>query len=164
MKRNICALVVASTLTLFTATACAPIIDRHGFVADDGNDIQIAVGTDNKDSIIRRYGNPSQTGMFDDQVWYYISSTQSQVAFFKTKTTERKIVAISFEDNDSVAAVRNYALQDGRIVDYDKRHTPTRGREVTFLEQIFGSVGRNTVTLPGQDPNLPTAAGGPRAQ
>ena len=35
--------------------------------------------------------------------------------------------------------------RQGRIINYDKNKTPTRGREVTFLEQVFGAVGRSPV-------------------
>ncbi|KAF0110129.1 MAG: hypothetical protein FD128_1827 [Hyphomonadaceae bacterium] len=165
---NLKKLIHTSILAIFISglaiSGCAPIIDRHGFIAHDARAIEVAVGNDNKTTLTSRYGNPTQMGVFDEQVWYYISSTQSQRAFFKVKTTDRSITAISFDDDDKVSEVRQYAVNDGRIIDYSERQTPTRGREVTFLEQLFGSVGRSAVTLPGQDPNLPTAAGGPRTQ
>ena len=152
----------ASLICCFALGACSPIISKHGFVTYDESLVSANVGSDSKTSLLSKYGNPSQTGTFDDQVWYYISSTQSQEAFLKPKTTERHITAISFDEADTVSQVRQYTLADGRVIDYDKHKTPTRGREITFLEQIFGSVGRAPVQLPGQDPNLPSAAGGPR--
>lgn len=155
---------IVSLVGLGFAAACAPIVDTHGFVSSDGKAIAATVNTDNKTSIITRYGNPSQTGVFNEQVWYYINSVQSQRAFFKPRTTLRTITAISFDEDDKVSEVRNFALEDGKVFAYDNRRTPTRGREVTFLEQIFGSVGRSAINLPGSDPNLPTAAGGPRTQ
>jgi outer membrane protein assembly factor BamE (lipoprotein component of BamABCDE complex) len=91
-----------------------------------------------------------------------MSAIQKQTAFYRPKTIQRSIVAISFDDSDKVAGVRKYGLADGRIISYDTRRTPTRGREVTFLEQIFGSIGRAPIQLPGADPNLPSSAGGPR--
>jgi outer membrane protein assembly factor BamE (lipoprotein component of BamABCDE complex) len=145
-------------------SACTPVIDRRGFLADETQKADFAAGVDTKETVLTRMGNPSQTGVFDEQVWYYISSIQNQTAFYRPRTTQRSITAISFDDSDKVAAVRNYSLQDGRVIAYDTRRTPTRGREVTFLEQIFGSVGRAPIQLPGSDPNLPTSAGGPRRQ
>jgi outer membrane protein assembly factor BamE (lipoprotein component of BamABCDE complex) len=145
-------------------SACAAVVDRRGFVSDDGAAATAAVGTDTKTTLLSRYGNPTAQGTFDEQVWYYISAVQSQIAFYKPRTTERQITAITFDENDTVTAVRSYGLQDGRIIAFDDRRTPTRGREVTFLEQLFGSVGRAPVQLPGQDPNLPDSAGGPRRQ
>jgi outer membrane protein assembly factor BamE (lipoprotein component of BamABCDE complex) len=144
--------------------ACTPVIDRRGFLADEAQKAPFTTGVDTKETVLTRMGNPSQTGVFDEQTWYYISSMQNQTAFYRPRTTERSITAIAFDDADKVASVRTFGLQDGRVIAYDTRRTPTRGREVTFLEQIFGSVGRAPVQLPGQDPNLPTSAGGPRRQ
>lgn len=145
-------------------SGCAPIVSHHGFVVDNEDTLKIDNAVDNKTTLLTKLGNPSQIGMFDEEVWYYISSIQSQKAFYKNKTNERNVTAIRFDELENVKEVQTLTLKDGRIVEYDKRKTPTRGREVTFLEQIFGSIGRAPVTLPGQDPNLPSSAGGPRTQ
>ncbi|GBF57358.1 outer membrane protein assembly factor BamE [Candidatus Phycosocius bacilliformis] len=142
--------------------ACTGVVDRRGFLADESQQAPFQDGVDTKETVLSRMGNPSQTGTFDEQTWYYISAIQKQTAFYKPRTTERTIMAISFDDSDKVASQRKYTLADGRVIAYDNRRTPTRGREVTFLEQIFGSIGRAPVQLPGSDPNLPTSAGGPR--
>lgn len=161
----------AKSLLLFVAflgvnlvSACTPVIDRRGFLPDESQTAPFSPGVDSKETVLTRMGNPSQTGVFDEQTWYYISSVQNQTAFYRPRTTERSITAISFDESDKVAGVRTYGLQDGRVIAFDTRKTPTRGREVTFLEQIFGSVGRSPVQLPGTDPNLPSSAGGPRRQ
>lgn len=158
--RNLAAVALLCGVSLLGA--CTGTIDRRGFLADESQKAPFQDGVDTKETVLTRMGNPSQTGTFDEQTWYYISSIQKQTAFYLPRTMERTIVAISFDDSDKVAAVRTYGLADGRVIDYDTRRTPTRGREVTFLEQIFGSIGRAPVQLPGSDPNLPTSAGGPR--
>jgi outer membrane protein assembly factor BamE (lipoprotein component of BamABCDE complex) len=156
-------LVVAGAALLATS-ACTAVIDRRGFLPEDEAQTVVTPGTDTKTTILTRLGNPSQQGVFDQQVWYYMTATDSAQAFFKPKTIERRIIAVSFDDDDRVSDVRQYTLAEGRIVYYNKERTPTRGREVTFLEQILGSVGRSPVQLPGQDPNLPEGSGGPRRQ
>ena len=153
-----------TVVSLIAIAGCAPIVDSHGFVTSDAKPVSVETGTDNKTTILTRYGNPSQVGVFNEQVWYYIGYVQTQQLFFKPRTQSREITAISFDEDDKVAEVRRYALTDGKVFAYDERTTPTRGREVTFLEQLFGSVGRSTVNLPGTEPNLPTAAGGARRQ
>jgi outer membrane protein assembly factor BamE (lipoprotein component of BamABCDE complex) len=162
MPRTLRVLLV--TASLLAVTACAAVVDRRGFVSDDGAAATATVGTDTKSTLIAKYGNPTSQGTFDGQVWYYISAVQNQVAFYNPRTVERQITAIRFDDMDTVSEVRTYGLRDGKVFAYDDRRTPTRGREVTFLEQLFGSVGRAPVQLPGQDPNLPDSAGGPRRQ
>ncbi|MEN9855411.1 MAG: hypothetical protein RLZZ157_537 [Pseudomonadota bacterium] len=157
-------MVIGACFVAGMTAACTPIVDRRGFLADDSQTAPFTPGTDTKETVLSRMGNPSQTGVFDEQTWYYISAVQNQTAFYRPRTTDRTITAISFDDSDKVANTRTFSLKDGRVIAYDARRTPTRGREVTFLEQIFGSVGRSPVQLPGQDPNLPSSAGGPRRQ
>ena len=157
-------LACAALIGVSVVSACTPVVDRRGFLPDESQTAAFAPGVDTKETVLTRMGNPSQTGVFDEQTWYYISSVQNQTAFYRPRTTERAITAISFGEDDKVAGVRTYGLQDGRVITYDTRRTPTRGREVTFLEQIFGSIGRAPVQLPGADPNLPSSAGGPRRQ
>ncbi len=151
-------------LSLTIATACTPVIDHHGFVTEDNAPVTAVVGTDSKETLLTKYGNPSSIGTFNDQVWYYIGDVQSQYAFYKPKTIERKVTVLNFDDRDTVTEIHQLTLANGRVIEYDGRKTPTRGREVTLLEQILGSVGRSPVTLPGGDVNLPSSAGGPRRQ
>jgi hypothetical protein len=40
------------------------------------------------------------------------------------------------------------------VIAYNNRETPTRGREMTVLEQLLGSVGRGTM-LPQDDEGVP---------
>ena len=41
-------------------------------------------------------------------------------------------------------------LKDGKVIAYNGRETPTRGRELTILEQLLGNVGRGGM-LPNRD-------------
>jgi outer membrane protein assembly factor BamE (lipoprotein component of BamABCDE complex) len=143
-------------------SACAPIMDRRGFLPDEGQTTEVAVGADTKSSVLSRLGNPSTIGVFDQQVWYYISATQRQLAYFRPRTTERTVIAITFDESDAVADVRRFGVEDGRVFAFNTNETPTRGRELTVLEQLFGNLGRAPVRLPNEDPNLPGSAGGPR--
>jgi len=61
---------------------------------------------------------------------------------------------VEFDPKGNVAGTRRYSLKDGRVVAWVSRETPTRGRELTFLEQMFGNFGRFS--------NVPAAGkGGP---
>jgi hypothetical protein len=37
--------------------------------------------------------------------------------------------------------VNRYGLEDGRVIDLATRTTPTFGRELTVLQQLFGNIG-----------------------
>ncbi len=55
---------------------------------------------------------------------------------------DRTVVAIYFTKEKVVDEVAYYGLQDGQIVDLQTRTTPTRGKELTVLGQIFSNLGR----------------------
>jgi outer membrane protein assembly factor BamE (lipoprotein component of BamABCDE complex) len=154
--------VAALGAVLLAVGACAPIKDRRGFIPDETQSTDIAVATDTKSSVLTRLGNPSTIGVFDEQTWYYVSAERSQLAFYRARTPSRTVIAVTFDDADRVAEVSRFGIEDGRIVNYNRNETPTRGRELTILEQLFGNIGRAPVRLPGEEPNLPGGAGGPR--
>jgi outer membrane protein assembly factor BamE (lipoprotein component of BamABCDE complex) len=68
---------------------------------------------------------------------------------------KRDVVAIKFrKSDDQVEAVNTYTLKDGRVIAYNSRETPTRGREMTVLEQLLGSVSAAGALPPSEvNPN-----------
>ena len=60
-----------------------------------------------------------------------------------------------------VDAVNTYTLKDGKVIAFNNRETPTRGREMTILEQLLGSVGRGGL-LPQEDQGVPGSRPGDR--
>ncbi len=138
---------IVTTLAVTTSLTAAcnpinPIVDKRGYVPDAERLSSIQIGVDNKDSVYSRLGSPSTDATFGGDVWYYISSRHERIAFMAPKVTERQVVAIQFDQEDMVADIGHYGLEDGQIISYVERRTPTRGKELTFLEQIFGNLGR----------------------
>lgn len=122
--------------------ACSPTIEVRGYVPDEEVLASVRAGVDNQQSVSDMLGTPSTVATFDTDVWYYVSTTQRREAFFDPELVSRTIVAVEFDRNGNVADMRRYSLADGRIVAFIDRETPTRGRELTFLEQMFGNFGR----------------------
>ncbi len=123
--------------------ACAPITTYSGFQAIDANPQDVKVGTDTKSTVRARLGSPSAQSTFDPNVWFYVNQVKQRVAFRRPKVTARDVVAIKFsKDTELVESVNTYALKDGKVIAFNDRETPTRGREMTILEQLLGNVGR----------------------
>ena len=55
---------------------------------------------------------------------------------------ERKVVVIRFDQTDMVEEIAEYTLEDGIVVDFVERRTPTRGKDLSLLGEIFGNIGR----------------------
>ncbi len=148
--------------SMLGAAACSPITSHHGFQAIDASPKEVTVGVDTKSTVRTKLGSPSATSTFDPNIWFYVDSTKARVAFRKPTTTTRDVTAIQFnKDTEMVEQVNNYSLKDGRVIAFNGRETPTRGRELTVLEQILGTVGRGSLLpndsegAPGNRPNGP---------
>ena len=125
--------------------------DRHGHVLEEEKIASIAIGVDSKDSVMSRLGSPSTIGTFNTDVWYYISSQEERFAFFAPTTTYRDILVVEFGQTNLVSDIGNYTLADGKVINYAGRKTPTRGKELGFLEQMFGNIGRLPAPGRGED-------------
>lgn len=145
----------ALSVSLLAAVGCAPITTYSGFQAIDANPKDVKVGVDTKSTVRGRLGSPSATSTFDPNVWFYIDQLNQVVAFKKPITTRRDVTAIVFnKDSEMVESVDQYSLKDGKLIAFNNRETPTRGRELTILEQLLGTVGRGGL-LPNQDEGAP---------
>jgi outer membrane protein assembly factor BamE (lipoprotein component of BamABCDE complex) len=132
----------APTLVLIAALAgCAPTYTQHGFAPQLAELGTIEAGVDTRGSVLRKLGRPSTTGSFDADAWYYVASTMERFAFYAPKVVDRTVVAVSFDEAGMVTAVNRYGLEDGRIIDLVTRTTPTYGRELTVVQQLFGNIG-----------------------
>jgi len=155
VARTVKLLLCSSALAL-SLSACNPTLRNHGYVpSEEAKPQQIEPSVDTKATVTARYGNPSTKGTFELDTWYYVSSTRERLAYLRPVNQERQITAVVFNEDGQVQAVAEYGLEDGRIVNFVGRETPTRGRELSVLEQIFGTVGRlPTDRLTGQQ-NIP---------
>ena len=136
------------------AVACAPVVGKHGFQVIDVNPKDIVAGTDTKSTVLAQLGSPSAVSTFEDNVWYYISQTTERYTYNRPQVSQRNITAITFnEGDDKVTEVRNLGLEDGQQIAMEQRETPTRGRQLTVLEQLLGNVGRGQ--LPRTDEDVP---------
>ena len=135
------ALLSLTTLAATTAlTGCGAEIDRHGHVFMDVDVHQVQPGM-SKDQVKGILGSPDTTNTVSgDDAFYYISTTQKTVAFLKPYEIDRQVVAVYFGGSETVQDVAHYGLKDGIVVNYAKDETPARGKDMTFVEQIFGNI------------------------
>jgi outer membrane protein assembly factor BamE (lipoprotein component of BamABCDE complex) len=128
-------------------SACAPTMATNGFQAVDLKPKDVKVG-DTRSSVLLRLGSPSTQGAFDPNTWYYITQKTEKYAYYMPRVQSREVVAISFDKDDKVTQVKDLALKDGYQIAYDRNATPTRGRQLNWLEQLLGNIGRGGGMLP----------------
>jgi outer membrane protein assembly factor BamE (lipoprotein component of BamABCDE complex) len=123
------------------AGGCSPVVRNHGYAPPVEELADLQVGLDTRASVQSKIGRPAGTGVFTDDGWYYVSSKVEHLTYHAPEVVDRRVVAVLFDENDILAAVNEYGLEDGRVVDLEAKTTPTYGRQLTILEQAFGNIG-----------------------
>lgn len=147
LKTGLCIAVLGLALS-----ACEPIKTDQGYHLDPEQLALIEAGVTSKDAVQQIMGSPSSIATFQTEgdAWYYISSKTEHLAFFAKEVTERDIVIVKFDINDTVAEIRNLKKEDGQEIEVVERETPTGGRKLGLLEQLFGNLGRFNSAGEGQ--------------
>jgi outer membrane protein assembly factor BamE (lipoprotein component of BamABCDE complex) len=125
------------------AAACQPTVDYRGYQARSGDLAKVQVGMP-KIEVEALLGSPSTTASvaLQGDSYYYISSRVEQTAFLDPVETERHVFAVRFDANDQVVSFANYGIEDGQVIDFSTRKTPTKGKELTIVQQLLGNIGR----------------------
>jgi outer membrane protein assembly factor BamE (lipoprotein component of BamABCDE complex) len=136
---------VAGALLL---AGCAGNVIREGHQFQEEDLAQIREGM-SKDQVTLALGTPDTKSTVNGGAYYYISQTAVQrAAFMAPEVTDRHIVAIYFNNKDRVEKIANYGMQDGKVVDFVTRETPTFTRDQGLLRELFRNVAASP-TMPG---------------
>lgn len=149
-----CRVGLAIAVAMMALGGCSPRLDVRGNVPDEEEVLEIQPGYFSREQVAELLGSPSTVGTFDENTWYYVGARTETTAFFDPDIVDQQVLMVKFDDGGMVQNMKLYGLEDGRIVTPVEDVTPTHGREMTVLQQIFGNLGRFTE---GQE----TTIGGP---
>ena len=124
------------------SAGCATTVEQRGNLPPQDKIAGIHPGSTTKDEVVKILGSPSSVGVFNDKSWYYISRRTGQVAFFNPNVLDQQVYIVNFDDQGVVRAVDHKGLQDGNDITPVARATPAPGRELSFLEQVIGNLGK----------------------
>lgn len=136
----------------------APVAQRGNRVTPDQL-AEITPGVQTKNDVRAVLGSPTQAGMFGDDEWYYISSSTRQRPGRKTAVSDRQTVVVEFDRSGVVRRIRTLGEESAREVRVVSRETPVPGNERTFLQALFGNVGRFGPGAASPQPQQPVTPG-----
>ncbi|MDX2103525.1 MAG: outer membrane protein assembly factor BamE [Alphaproteobacteria bacterium] len=132
--------------------ACSPIVDQRGALLEPDRIEAVRPGLHTRAEVQAILGTPTSVSTFDPNIWYYVGRRTETLAWFAPKPTEQQAVMVRFDASGTVTEVVRRGLEDSQQVAMTSRETPTAGHSLTFLEQLFGNVGRFTRNTPGPAP------------
>lgn len=120
-------------------SACTTQVLNYGYQASADSLDLVPVGS-SREQVLLALGSPSTTTDMDGEIFYYISQQKTRTfAFSKPTTVSQSVLAVYFDEEQTVSQLANYGLKDGKVFDYISRTTPTGGRDLTFLAQLLGA-------------------------
>ncbi|WP_170572154.1 outer membrane protein assembly factor BamE [Ruegeria atlantica] len=135
---------------LAAITACTPVFNNHGYIPAPEELAEIKVGVDTRDSVLEAVGAPSSSGVVRDSGFYYVRSRVRHYGPKKPEVVSRELVAISFDDRGVVRNIERFGLEDGIVVQLDRRVTESSIESSGFLRQLLGNIGNfNPANIPG---------------
>ena len=136
----ITAIVVVTALAI---ASCAPAVDLRGHIPNPETLALIKPGQQTRDQVLDMLGSPTAMGTFEDSRWYYITRKTEQLAFYDAELIEAKIVVVEFDTAGFVKEVSQLSNDEAREIDPVDRITPTKGRELGFIQQLLGNLGNS---------------------
>src|SRR6516165_6525729 len=122
---------------------CAASVEQRGHLPGPDKLAEIHAGSTTKDEVTKILGTPSSVSVFNnDRSWYYISRRTAQTAFFDPAVLDQQVYIVKFDDQGVVKALDHKVLEDGKEITPVARATPAPGRELSFLEQLIGNLGK----------------------
>ena len=133
------ALALAGGLALAGCSSFTETLQR-GYVAQEGTLEQIPIGA-TQEQVLIVLGTPSTVSTVSGQTFYYISQTsQRAAAFLPYEVKDQRVIAVYFDKDRRVTRLANYGLKDGKIFDFVSQTTPTSGKELNYLGNVFKNI------------------------
>ncbi|UUX50222.1 outer membrane protein assembly factor BamE [Nisaea acidiphila] len=132
----------ALALIVIGLGACSPRVATHGNMVDIDSLAAIEPGQSDKGRVLALLGSPSTESEFGQETWMYIANRTEQTAFFAEDVIEQRVIYIAFDGDGIVDSIGRLNQEDGKRIEFVNRKTETAGQKISFLQQLFGNIGR----------------------
>ena len=132
--------ILALCLVVLTA-GCSATYQNHGYVPTDSELLELVEGVDSKATVDDLIGPPSSAGLLAGGDYYYVRSRIKTWGMFRPEVVERQILAISFDETDTIENIERFSLQDGNVVALSRRVTDSSVVGNGFWRQILSNFG-----------------------
>jgi outer membrane protein assembly factor BamE (lipoprotein component of BamABCDE complex) len=123
-------------------SACSKNTYLKGHLLDQDIIKAIQPNVTTKTQILDALGTPTSKTSFNREKWYYIHAKSENIAFLSPKPKERSVVAVEFNDNDTVKYISTYTLADGKEIDFVNDATPSRGHDEGVAKDFLSNFGK----------------------
>jgi len=146
--RRFLALAVALLLAGCSFFEATPTMRGNKVEAEQLN--ELVPGTSTRSDVTALIGSPTTKATFDDNTWIYVSEVTRPRVGRTPGVLDQNVVVLSFDDQGVLRDVKKLNQEDSIPVTIVARSTPSPGTEASFLQQLFGNIGRFNAFGPNQ--------------
>ena len=141
-SRLTCLTALLLALSLGGCSVFEPKQQIRGNKIDADQMKELTVGTSTRVDVAALLGSPTMRATFDDNTWLYISEiTRPRIG--GTQSVEAQtVVVLTFDNKGVLSGIKTKTEDDSVAVSVVDRKTPSPGSEASFLQQLFGNIGR----------------------
>ncbi len=103
---------------------------------------ELVPGTTTRADVTAVVGSPTAHATFDDNTWLYIGETTRPRVARVLGVESQNVVALTFDQAGVLRGIKTLNEADSRPVDVVDASTPSPGSSASFLQQLFGNIGR----------------------
>ena len=127
-----------------------PTLRQRGSLVEPDALRELIPGTSSRADVVALIGSPTARASFDDNTWIYISQVTSTRIARTPGVRQQKVVILNFDQAGTLRGIAQRNRDDSKPIDMAAGATPSPGSEASFLQQLFGNVGKFTPAgLPG---------------
>jgi outer membrane protein assembly factor BamE (lipoprotein component of BamABCDE complex) len=117
---------------------------------------ELVAGTSTRADVTALIGSPTAKATFDDNTWLYVAEVTRPRIGRTEGVLSQSVVVMRFNDQGVLQDVKQLNQDDSIPVSIASRQTPSPGTEASFLQQLFGNIGRFNAF--GATPTAPSGA------
>ena len=90
--------------------------------------------------VLAALGTPSTTSTVGGEAWYYVSQrSERTLAFMPEKVVDQHVLAVYFDKSKKVQRLADYSMEDGKVIDFQTRATPSAGSETNLVRTMLSA-------------------------
>jgi outer membrane protein assembly factor BamE (lipoprotein component of BamABCDE complex) len=141
-RRHLPCLAVLLSLLLGGCSIFAAPTQLRGNRVDADQLKELVPGTSTRADVTALIGSPTARATFDDNTWLYVSEVTHTRIGRVQGIISQQVVKLTFNDQGVLQDVKRLDKDDGVPIAMVARTTPSPGTEASFLQQLFGNIGR----------------------
>jgi outer membrane protein assembly factor BamE (lipoprotein component of BamABCDE complex) len=114
----------------------------HGNRVDEYRLAELVPGTSTQADVTALIGSPTAKASFDTNTWLYVSEVTHTRIAQTPGVLNQAVVALTFDNGGVLRDIKKLNDADALPTTIVARATPAPGTSTSFLQQLFGNVGR----------------------